>query len=98
VGIEEIGREFGGKVAFLPCIDIQQTFPLGTPDDVREEARLLLRFWGNREGGIIPSEYGREAVGAPEENLKAAFEEFRRLGIQACGRCTAGKADLSAPV
>lgn len=86
VGIEEIGREFAGKVAFIPCIDIQNTFARGTPDDVRREARLLLEHWGTRDGGIIPTEYGREAVGAPHENVVAAFEAFRDLGMMAhCG-------------
>jgi hypothetical protein len=85
VGIEEIGRDFAGKVAFLPCIDIQNTFVRGSTDDVRCEAALLLAHWGTREGGIIPSEYDRVAVGAPLENVVAAYETFRDLGLSHCG-------------
>jgi len=85
VGIEEIGSKFAGKTAFLPCIDIQNTYARGTPEDVRQEARMLLEHWGTREGGVIPVEYGREAVGAPEENVRAAFEAFREFGMDHCG-------------
>ncbi len=85
VGIEEIGREFAGKTAFMPCIDIQNTYVRGSPEDVRREAKLLLEHWGTRDGGIIPVEYGREAVGAPEENVRAAYEAFVEFGIERCG-------------
>jgi len=85
VGIEEVGIKFAGKVAFLPCIDIQNTYARGTPDDVQREAKLLLEYWGTRDGGIIPAEYGREAVGAPIENMRAAFEAFREFGMERCG-------------
>lgn len=80
VGIEEVGRNFAGRVAFLPCIDIQNTYVRGTPDDVRREAALLLAHWGTPDGGIIPGEYDRIAVGAPLENVVAAYEAFRDLG------------------
>lgn len=86
VGIEEIGRDYAGRVAFWPCVDIQNTYARGTVEDVRREAWMLLRHWGTRDGGIIPVEYGREEVGASEQNLRAAFETFQALGIEACGR------------
>jgi len=85
VGIEEVGRDLAGKVAFVPCIDIQNTCARGTVDDVRREARLLLEHWGTPDGGIIPSEYDPVAVGAPIENVHAAFETFRELGMAHCG-------------
>lgn len=85
VGIEEIGRDFTGKVAFVPCIDIQNTFARGSQEDVRREAGLLLAHWGTPEGGIIPTEYDRNSVGAPFENVVAAYETFRDLGMAHCG-------------
>lgn len=85
VGIEEVGRRFSGKIAFLPCIDIQNTFVNGSPDDVRTEARLLLEHWGTRHGGILPCEYDRISVGAPEENLRAAYEAYKEFGLSCCG-------------
>ena len=88
VGIEEVGRAFAGKVAFIPCIDIQTTCVHGTVDDVQREAQALLEWWGTPRGGIIPSEYGREPIGAPEENVRAAYEAFRDLGIAHCGHAS----------
>ena len=85
VGIEETGRAYAGKVAFLPCIDIQNTVVRGTPEDVREEARLLLGWWGTKDGGIIPNEYDRFSIGAPLENVEAAYDAFSRLGVGYCG-------------
>ena len=84
VGIEEIGQ-FAGKTAFMPCIDIQNTYARGTPEDVRREAKLLLEHWGTKDGGIIPLEYDRIVVGAPMENVVAAFEAFREFGMERCG-------------
>jgi len=85
LGIEEVGRDFAGKAAFLACVDIQNTFARGTPEDVRSEAKMLLEHWGTPDGGFMACEYGREAVGAPEENLKAAYETFVELGVEHCG-------------
>ena len=85
VGIEEVGRAFAGKTAFWPCIDIQNTYVRGTPEDVRLEARRLLEYWGTKDGGIIPCEYGAESIGAPPENVEAAFKAFQEFGIEMCG-------------
>jgi len=91
VGIEEIGLRFAGKVAFLPCIDIQNTFARGSTADVRREAKMLLEYWGTRNGGIIPAEYDREAVGAPFENVEAAFHAFQEYGLAHCGLAHANR-------
>jgi len=85
VGVEEVGLAFAGKIAFLPCIDIQHTYVSGTPEDVRREARLLLEYWGTRDGGVIPTEYDRVAVGAPLENVEAAYRAFKEFGMAYCG-------------
>ncbi len=86
VGIEEVGLAFAGKIAFVPCIDIQHTYVSGSVEDVRREASQLLEFWGTRDGGIIPTEYDRIAVGAPPENVEAAYRAFTELGMEHCGR------------
>lgn len=85
VGIEETGRAFAGKTAFMACIDIQNTYVQGTPEDVRREAKMLLEYWGTKEGGIIPTEYEAAHVGAPQENVRAAYEAFVEFGLDSCG-------------
>jgi len=91
VGITEVGLRYAGKTAFLPCIDIQNTFVRGTVEDVRNEARLLLEYWGTPDGGIIPIEYGHEAVGAPFENVVAACQAFQELGLAHYGKGLPGR-------
>ncbi len=85
VGIKEVGRTFAGKIAFMPCIDIQNTFVNGTPAQVRAEARSLLEHWGIPHGGILPCEYDIVSIGAPKENLQAAYDAYKEYGLDCCG-------------
>jgi hypothetical protein len=79
LGIEEISRRYAGRVCFAATCDIQRTLPLKTPDEVREEARLLLRSWGTPSGGFIGVEYDApEHIAIPAENLRAMGEEWLR--------------------
>ena len=54
--------------------------------DVRAEAKAILEWWGTPDGGVIPAEYPRIPVGAPEENVHAACAAFREFGMEYCGR------------
>ncbi|MBI4601439.1 MAG: hypothetical protein HY721_05685 [Planctomycetes bacterium] len=79
-GLVEIGEAFRGKVCFLTTADIQATLPRGDEEAVREEARLLVRHWGTRDGGLIVFNYGDgAAIGATPETTRVMFEEFVRL-------------------
>ena len=76
-GIEEFGRRFAGKIAFLTTVDIQATLPRGVAQAVREEAKLLVKHWGTPEGGLIVFDYGDpEALGVPAEMARAMFDAF----------------------
>jgi len=78
-GLVEFGEEFRGKVAFLATVDIQSTMPGGKEEEIREEARLLLRHWGTPRGGLIAFDYGAwEAVGVRPEMPYVMFDEFAR--------------------
>jgi len=77
-GIEELGRRFAGKIAFLTTTDIQATLPRGNPDEIREEARLLVKCWSTPKGGFIVFNYGdAEALGVPASAARVMFEAFR---------------------
>jgi hypothetical protein len=52
-GIEEIGRQFRGRLCFESSADIQATLPAKSPDEIKEEARLLLEQWASPQGGFI---------------------------------------------
>jgi len=79
-GIEEIGRLFAGKVAFLTTVDIQATLPRGEDAAVREEAGLLVRHWSTSEGGLIVFNYGDPAaLGVKPQTAEVMFDAFVRL-------------------
>ncbi len=78
-GLVEFGQQFRGKVCFLATVDIQTTMPRGVEEEVREEARLLVRHWGTIEGGLIVFDYGAwEAIGVRPEMPRIMFDEFAR--------------------
>lgn len=77
LGIEDIGKEFAGRICFESLCDIQRTLPSGSDDDVRGEARLLLETWGTPMGGFILSDYGDSgAIGVPYERKELMLETF----------------------
>jgi uroporphyrinogen decarboxylase len=78
-GLVEFGQAFRGKVCFLATVDIQSTMPRGIEDEIREEARLLVRHWGTSRGGLIAFDYGHwAAVGVQAEMPSIMFDEFAR--------------------
>lgn len=79
-GLVEFGQEFRGKACFLTTVDIQSTLPRGDADEVREEARLLVRHWSTPAGGLIVFNYGDpEALAVKPEMTEVMFEEFVTL-------------------
>jgi uroporphyrinogen decarboxylase len=77
-GIENLRREFKGKVCIRLDVDRQTTVPYGTPAEIRELVAEEVRTLGAPEGGL-------ELVAGiypptPPENVDAlasAFEEFQ---------------------
>ena len=81
LGIEEIGRDFGGKICFESLLDIQRTLPDGAPEEMEREAELLLQHWATPEGGFILSDYDdSDAIRASYEQKKNMFEAFKKAG------------------
>jgi uroporphyrinogen decarboxylase len=81
LGIEEIGRDFRGKICFESLLDIQRTLPHGTPREMAEEARLLLDHWATPEGGFILSDYDESAaIQASFDQKQLMFEAFKKAG------------------
>ncbi len=79
-GLTEFGEKFRGKVCFLATVDIQSTLPRGDEDEVREEARQLVRHWSTPEGGMIAFDYGDwKAVNVEPQAVEAMFDEFVKL-------------------
>jgi hypothetical protein len=80
VGIEEIGKQFTGKVAFSSGCDIQHTLPFANDQAIQAEADLLLRCWGTPQGGfILTDDENDHDLGTSSEKKKIALEAFLAL-------------------
>ena len=78
VGLQE---PTAGEICFDCCIDIQKVLPTGDMNLISEEARLLTRSLGNREGGFIARQYPQLIhIGIPPEVNEMAYEAFRLWG------------------
>jgi uroporphyrinogen-III decarboxylase len=72
--IEEIGRQFQGKISFWGEIDRQQILPFGTVEEVRQAVRRVRKALDNGQGGLIAQcEWGLKD---PKENIEAVFETW----------------------
>ncbi len=79
-GIEEIGRDFAGKICFETLCDIQKTLPPGDHDEIAKEAKQLLYNWGTPDGGFILGDYGdARAIGTAPENKEFMLNTFLNL-------------------
>ncbi len=79
-GLEEFGRRYAGKVAFLTTTDIQRTLPAGDAERVREEARRLVQTWSTPKGGLIVYNYGlASAIGVTPGMTEIMFRAFVEL-------------------
>ena len=77
LGIEDIGRQFRGRICFLSLCDIQHTLPFGGEAEIREEAQLLLQHWATSDGGFILGDYGDPAaVGVVEQKKRWMLDAF----------------------
>jgi len=77
LGVEEIGRQFRGRICFESLCDIQHTLPFKGADEIRQEARLLLQHWAVPEGGFILSDYGDgQAIGVELEKKRIMLDAF----------------------
>ncbi len=77
LGIEEIGRDYGGKICFSSLCDIQATLPFESDEYVRDEAKLLMDTWATDDGGFILSDYGDgEGIGVSDERKQVMLDAF----------------------
>jgi len=80
MGLELLGKRFGGRLTFFAPVDIQKTMANGTLDEIRQYCRTMVRALGRPEGGFIPRWY-TDPVGAGHrpEAIEAMCEEFLRI-------------------
>ena len=75
----ELKREFGHDLSFHGGIDIQETLPYGTPEDVRAEVKKRMEA-GKPEGGYIICTAHNIQTDVPTENIVALLEAYHEYG------------------
>lgn len=72
-------RQLGQEMFFYGGIDVQETLPWGTTDDVRKEVRQRIWEMGHG-GGFLLSSSHRLEHDVPVENTLAMIDEARKYG------------------
>jgi uroporphyrinogen decarboxylase len=71
MGIEKVKEKLAGKITVWGELNRQSTMPVGTPEDVHREARLLKDSFAVNGGGFIG--LGSVLPDVPLENAEAMF-------------------------
>jgi len=81
VGIKEIGDRFNGKICFFNGVDNQTTLLFGNQNEIEEEAKLIIKSWSSKEGGIIIyfDDDNWEAMGISKDRKNMVFKIFKKL-------------------
>ncbi|MHB1483458.1 MAG: uroporphyrinogen decarboxylase family protein [Saccharofermentanales bacterium] len=81
MGVENLARDFGGKICFWCPVDIQKTMITGSIDDVRAYAKKLIDQLGSFNGGFIAKWYNSpDAVQHDWKKINAMSEAFIEYG------------------
>lgn len=77
MGLELLGRRFGGRITFFCPVDIQNTMARGNPDEIRAYCRAMVATLGRPDGGFIAGWYGDPTgAGHTQEAIAAMCDEF----------------------
>jgi uroporphyrinogen decarboxylase len=73
----KLKNDFGDRLCFWGSMDIQQTLPFGTPEDVKNEVLLRLRTIG-RGGGLLIGPTHNLQLDTPLENFWAMINTIQQ--------------------
>lgn len=80
MGLELLGKRFGGRITFLASADIQTVLCFGSDDDIRKYCREMVKHLWRPEGGFIPMVYGdNEGMHIRPDAIKVMCEEFLKI-------------------
>ena len=74
--VEELARDFGGRLCFNGGVDVQGTMINGGPEDVKREVHHLVEIFGGTGGGYIGGTSHSVMPETPLENVIALYEAF----------------------
>jgi uroporphyrinogen decarboxylase len=87
LGIAEIGRRYGGRVAFSSLPDIQVTIPTGDRRKIDDDIEALMTHWASPRGGFVFQHFGdNDELGVKDRTLKRyIYERFSAWSEKICG-------------
>ncbi len=81
LGVDRLGKDFGGKICFFCVVDIQKTLHMGTKVEIAEAAKHMIEVLGSFDGGFMGRAYPQpEAIDLKPENVDAMCNAFRKYG------------------
>ncbi len=88
LGIPEIGRRYGGRIAFETLADIQATLPTGDREKIDRDAEELSEHWMRPDGGFVFGDYGdNEAIGVIDSAIKPyMYRKFSQASERVYGK------------
>jgi hypothetical protein len=78
----EVAVKFGKDICIWGGMDVQQTIPYGSPEDVRREVRFMFDTYYRGDGRFMLTAGNNMTIDTPLENLRALLDEALYYGIQ----------------
>lgn len=80
MGLNLLGKRFGGRITFWCPVDIQNTMVRGSDEDIRAYCRKMVHTLGRPQGGFIAKWYSDPAgAGHRQKAIETMCEEFIKL-------------------
>ena len=71
---EETMRDFGDRITFLAGIDVQNLLPNATPEEVKNEIRMMKQIYNREHKGMLLAMGNGIMPDSPLENIEAALD------------------------
>ena len=79
---KEIAEKYGDKICIWAGFDVQYLMAFGTPEEVREEVRFLMKTYRRPEGRLMMTMGNGSTPDWKMENLEALYDESLKLGTK----------------
>ena len=77
-GVDNIAREFKGRMCIDLDVDRQYALPFGTPQEIRDLVEYEIKTLGSPKGGLMMHVEARSDV--PPDNLEAVVDAIETFG------------------
>jgi uroporphyrinogen decarboxylase len=82
MGLENLDRVAGGRLAFWCPADIQTVMALGTEAEIEAYVRRMIYYLGRHKGGLVSKAYSSpQDINHTPERIAAMCRAFRRWGV-----------------